>query len=94
MLANVPQTARVNRKELKGPDVVYQGEPEFQPIEQTKVARAVNTDKDIIRVGDRYYMCYQGVWFVSRTREWPMGSRPRRCRRRSTRFPPARRHIT
>jgi hypothetical protein len=71
VLASVPQTARVNRKELKGPDVAYQGEPEFQPIEQTKVARAVNTDKDIIRVGDRYYMCYQGVWFVSRTANGP-----------------------
>jgi hypothetical protein len=71
VLASVPQTARVNRKELNGPDVVYQGEPQFQPIEQTKVARAVNTDKDIIRVGDRYYMCYQGVWFVSRTANGP-----------------------
>jgi hypothetical protein len=71
VLASVPQTARVNRKELKGPEVAYQGEPQFQPIESTKVARAVNTDKDIIRVGDRYYMCYQGVWFVSRTANGP-----------------------
>jgi len=71
VLANVPQTARVNPKELKGPDANYQGEPQFQPIEQTKVARAVNTDKDIIRVGDRYYMCYQGVWFVSKTANGP-----------------------
>ena len=29
----------------------------------TTVARAVNTDKDIIKVGDLYYMCFQGVWF-------------------------------
>ena len=71
LLAQVPQTARVNRKELKGPDVVYQGEPQFQPIDQTKLARAVNTDKDIIRVGDRYYMCYQGVWFLSKTANGP-----------------------
>ncbi len=71
LIAQVPQTARVNRKELKGPDVVYQGEPQFQPIEQTKVARAVNTDKDIVRVGDRYYMCYQGVWFLSKTANGP-----------------------
>ena len=48
LLAQVPQTARVNRKELKAPDVVYQGQPEFAAIEQTTVARAVNTDKDII----------------------------------------------
>src|SRR5262249_51702198 len=29
------------------------------------VARAVNTDKDILKVGDRYYMCFDGVWFMS-----------------------------
>ena len=65
LLAQVPQTARVNRKELKGPDVVYQGAPDFQPIPPTTVSRAVNTDKDIIKVGDLYYMCFQGVWFLS-----------------------------
>ena len=72
LLASVPQTARVNKKQLKGPDVQYQGQPEFQPIEPAKVvARAVNTDKDILRVGDRYYMCYQGVWFSSATANGP-----------------------
>jgi hypothetical protein len=71
LLAQVPQTARVNRKELKGPEVVYQGEPQFQPIEQTKVSRAVNTDKDIIKVGDLYYMCFQGVWFMGRSPQGP-----------------------
>jgi len=71
LLAQVPQTARVNRKELKGPDVVYQGAPEFQPIPTTTVARAVNTDKDIIKVGDLYYMCFQGVWFLSRNPNGP-----------------------
>ena len=72
VLASVPQTARVNKKQLKGPDVQYQGQPEFQPIEPNKVvARAVNTDKDILRVGNRYYMCYQGVWFSSATANGP-----------------------
>jgi hypothetical protein len=60
LLAQIPQTARVNRKELKAPDVAYSGEPKFEPIEKTTVARAVNTDKDIIKVGDLYYMSYQG----------------------------------
>ena len=71
LLAQVPQTARVSKKELKAPEVTYQGTPEFQPIEQTKVTRAVNTDKDIIKVGDLYYMCFQGVWFVSRNATGP-----------------------
>ena len=39
--------------------------------EQTTVARAVNTDKDIIKVGDLYYMCFQGVWFMGRSPSGP-----------------------
>jgi hypothetical protein len=71
MLAQVPQTARVKKKELKAPEIDYQGPPEFQPIEKTTVSRAVNTDKDVIRNGDLYYMCFQGVWFVSSTPSGP-----------------------
>ena len=38
LLAQIPQTARVNKKQLKGPDVAYQGEPQFAPIESTRPA--------------------------------------------------------
>jgi hypothetical protein len=71
LLAQVPNTARVNKHELKAPDVEYQGEPKFEPIPTTTVARATNTDKDIIKVGDLYYMCFQGVWFMSRAASGP-----------------------
>ena len=71
LLAQIPQTARVNRKEVKAPEVVYQGQPEFAAIEQTSVSRAVNTDKDIIKVGDLYYMCFQGVWFMGTSASGP-----------------------
>jgi hypothetical protein len=71
LLAQVPNTARVNKKEIKAPEVAYQGEPKFEPIPTTTVARAANTDKDIIKVGDLYYMCYQGVWFMSRSASGP-----------------------
>ncbi len=67
LIAQVPQTARVNKKDVKAPDVAFQGEPEFAAIEPTSVQRAVNTDKDIFKVGDLYYLCHQGVWFVGRT---------------------------
>jgi hypothetical protein len=67
LVAEIPQTARVNKKELKAPEVAFQGDPQFQPIEQTTVQRAVNTDKDVFKVGDLYYMCYNGVWFVGKT---------------------------
>ena len=71
LLAQIPQTARVNKKELKAPDVAFQGDPQFAPIEKTTVERAVNTDKDVFKVGDLFYMCYQGVWFVGKTASGP-----------------------
>jgi hypothetical protein len=71
LLAEIPQTARV-AKTVKAPEVAYQGgAPQFQPIEKTTVQRAVNTDKDIFKVGDLYYMCFQGVWFMSRAAAGP-----------------------
>jgi hypothetical protein len=71
LLAQVPQTARVNKKSIAAPDVAYAGEPSFERIEPTTVSRATNTDKDIIKVGDLYYMCFQGVWFMGRTPTGP-----------------------
>ncbi len=67
ILAQIPQTARVNRKEVKAPEVAYQGDPKFVAVEQTSVQRAVNTDKDVFLVSGKYYMCYNGVWFVGPT---------------------------
>jgi hypothetical protein len=71
LLAQIPQTARVNRKQVTPPDVVYQGDPKFEPVASTKVEYAVNTDKDIIKFGDLYYMCFQGVWFMSKQATGP-----------------------
>jgi hypothetical protein len=71
LLAQIPQTARVNRKEVKAPEVAFQGNPEFAPIETTPVQRAVNTDKDVFKIDGRFYMCYQGVWFTGGTATGP-----------------------
>jgi len=71
LLSQVPQTARVNRKEVQAPAVAFQGPAKFEAIEKTTVARAVNTDMDILKVGDLYYMCYQGVWFSSTSPDGP-----------------------
>jgi hypothetical protein len=70
ILASIPQTARVNKRDLKAPEVIYQGEPQFQAIDAT-MSRAVNTDKDIIKVPEGYYLCYEGVWFVSQSATGP-----------------------
>jgi uncharacterized membrane protein YgcG len=71
LLAQVPQIARVNKKEVKAPEVIYQGEPQYENIQGTPLQRAVNTDKEIIKVGDQYYMCFQGVWFMANTAKGP-----------------------
>ena len=51
--------------------VAYQGDPKFEPIEKTKLEHAVNTDKQIIKFGDLYYLCFQGVWFMSKSATGP-----------------------
>jgi hypothetical protein len=71
LLAQIPQFARVNKKELTAPEVQYQGDPQYTQISGTALQRAANTDKQIIKVGDNYYMCYQGVWFMSNSPKGP-----------------------
>jgi hypothetical protein len=51
--------------------VAYQGEPKFDAVASTSVSYAVNTDKDVIKFGDLYYLCFQGVWFMSRNAAGP-----------------------
>jgi hypothetical protein len=64
--AGLPQTKTV--KAGAAPDVTVQyagGEPKFETIPDTQVARAVNTGNDIIRYGDKYYLVYEGMWYVA-----------------------------
>jgi uncharacterized membrane protein YgcG len=75
ILASIPQTARIKKSEIKAPEVIYQGEPQFQAIDTT-MERAVNTDKDVIKVRGVFYLCYEGVWFMSNaaTGPWTVAS--------------------
>ncbi len=62
--AEIAQTSAIRR----GSDdvsVTYDGDPQFEPIEGTNLAYAVNTDAEVIRADGRYYLCDQGVWYVS-----------------------------
>jgi hypothetical protein len=58
MLLN-PTTAAAQAK------VDYTGAPQFAPIEGTTLQYATNTPDKVIQVGDVYYLCLQGVWFMS-----------------------------
>ncbi|HYL47301.1 MAG TPA: hypothetical protein VEU52_09765 [Candidatus Limnocylindrales bacterium] len=72
MLAQVPTTAIVNRAAAESQvKVAYAGDPVFTPIPDTAMAYAANTPEKVIRVGDLYYLCFQGVWFVSTTPNGP-----------------------
>jgi hypothetical protein len=71
--AQIPRMAEVKRKEAEI-EVTYDGNPQFKEIEGTEtVYYAVNTSLDVFRVGDRFYCCYDGVWYVSKTAEGPWG---------------------
>ncbi|MGH9561559.1 MAG: hypothetical protein ACRD3S_08895, partial [Terracidiphilus sp.] len=66
MLAQIPTTAIVNKAEAEAKaEVTYDGPPQFQPIENTPLEYAVNTQEKVIKAGDLYYLCFQGVWFMS-----------------------------
>src|SRR5215471_8454213 len=72
MLAQIPTTAVVNKAEVEAQaKVQYDGDPQFKPIEQTSLQYATNTQEKVIKVGDLYYLCFQGVWFMSTTATGP-----------------------
>ncbi|HEY0468586.1 MAG TPA: hypothetical protein VGC79_30535, partial [Polyangiaceae bacterium] len=72
MLAQIPTTAVIDKAQAEAQaKVSYDGPPQFKPIEKTSLQYAVNTDAKVIKSGDLYYLCFQGVWFVSTTANGP-----------------------
>ena len=66
LLAQVPTAITVNQKEAAAKvKVEYAGDPKFEPIKGTSMEYAANTPDKVIKVGDVYYLCLQGVWFMS-----------------------------
>jgi hypothetical protein len=63
--AQVPQTAKVDRKTARA-EIVYDGDPEFEVIDGTDMAYAVNTSASVIKWRGRYYSVDNGVWFEAR----------------------------
>ena len=64
--AQLPETKTVKAGAAPEIAVAYAGgEAKFEQIPQTQVARAVNTANDIIQYGDKYYLCYEGMWYVA-----------------------------
>jgi len=64
VLANqIPQTAEVDRKTATV-EVSYDGDPKFEPIPGTEMQYGVNTDKSVLLISGRYYVCDEAIWFV------------------------------
>jgi uncharacterized protein (TIGR03000 family) len=72
VIANsLPQTARINRKKASL-TVNYDGDPKFEPVEDTKLQYAVNSPTPVVQVEpNSYYACENGVWFSSATPTGP-----------------------
>jgi len=67
--AQIPHLATVSRSTTA--TVSYDGAPQFAPIAGTSLSYAVNTPSDVIRVGDGYYLCQNGVWFTAAASSGP-----------------------
>ncbi len=62
--AQIPTTATLKRGAAKL-TVVYAGAPRFVPVPGTTILHAVSTDTVVLRIGERYYACANGAWFVA-----------------------------
>jgi hypothetical protein len=67
--AAVPQTAAIKRDATIQVD--YDGEPQFEPVEETKLYYAVNTESQVIQSGSQYYCVEEGVWYVASSAKGP-----------------------
>ena len=89
LLAQVPQTARVNKKELKAPEVAYQGDPEVR-ADREDDARAGRQHRQGHHQGRRPLLHVLPGRVVRVASPQGRGRSRARCRRRSTRSRPAR----
>lgn len=72
LLAQVPTTVEINPATAAAQvNVTYSGTPEFKPIQGTSLSYATNTSDKVIKVGDVYYLCLNGIWFLSSSAQGP-----------------------
>jgi len=64
LLASIPTKAMIDR-EGTVLNVVYNGTPQYKPIEGTVMEHVVNTAFNVIRLNNKHYCCHEGIWFES-----------------------------
>ncbi len=72
--ASLPNKTRVKKGSAPTVEVTYAGEPKFEPIAGTTVARAVNTGYDVLMYQNRYYLVYAAAWYVADSPTGPWGA--------------------
>ncbi len=70
MDAQIPQTAKVDRKKAKA-TVTYDGTPQFENIKGTNMQYGVNTQSSVVAYKGSYYCVENGVWFEAPTATGP-----------------------
>jgi len=63
--SQVPQTAAVDRTSFEQPDIQYDGDPQFQPVQNTPLTYCVNTSTPVVFVRQHYYCCYNACWYLA-----------------------------
>jgi hypothetical protein len=72
LIAQIPTVMEIDAKSAAAQaKVTYNGDPTFAKIEGTSLSYATNTADKVIKVGDVYYLCLQGVWFMSSNPQGP-----------------------
>jgi hypothetical protein len=68
--ANIPQTAQVDRRTATV-NVTYTGDPQFERVNGTNIEYAINANTDVLRIGGKYHVCDNGIWFEGPTPDGP-----------------------
>jgi len=66
----IPQTAAIDSTNYEQPPVTYDGNPDFESVQGTTCAYAVNSPCSVLCCGGFYYCCYNAVWYQCPT---PLG---------------------
>jgi hypothetical protein len=69
--AGIPETATIARGAAKATAEYVGGNPEWEPIQEASISYAKNSQQDVFKIGDLYYLCFQGAWFVSKAATGP-----------------------
>jgi len=66
----IPETSAIDRND-KSLEVTYDGEPQWEYIEDTDMEYAVNTSSSVIKYKSIYYCCEGAVWYQANSATGP-----------------------